>query len=120
MIPATEGVFRLQIKSKSSMPWTARGCRPLRELSANAAAWNLGSPNSLDEASCLITEEHMLRLRAQWPAGSVESSDVVVGRDVVVGVGAIDSRDRSARQRRAIHGRSRHFWVVEREGRRIQ
>lgn len=29
MIPATEGVVRLQIKSKSSMPWTARGCRPL-------------------------------------------------------------------------------------------
>lgn len=35
--------------------------------------------NLLDEASCLVVEEHVLRFRAQRPAGSSEASNVVVG-----------------------------------------
>ena len=79
MIPATEGVFLLQIKSKSSIPWTARGCRPLGKLLAIAEDWDFNPRNSLNETSCLVAEEHMVRLWTQWSAGGPETSDVVVG-----------------------------------------
>lgn len=79
MIPATEGDFRLQMKSKSSMPWTARGCRPLVSELNHAQAqvginWDL-----LNETSCLVMEEGVFSARAQWPAGSTKAADVVVG-----------------------------------------
>lgn len=43
----------------------------------------------LDEASCLWVEESVLWSRAQRPAGSGESLDVVVGREVVVAIDAV-------------------------------
>lgn len=88
MIPATEGVLRLQMKSKSSMPCTALGWRPLEALSVAVSfpwavcVWSL---DLLNKASCLWVEEGVCRSRAQRPAGSDEALDVVVGSTAVGG-----------------------------------
>ena len=79
MIPATEGVLRLQMKSKSSMPCTARGCKPLspqRQKLPNLVP--VGRDALLDEASSLVMEKSVLSARAEWSAGSYEATDVVV------------------------------------------
>ncbi len=33
----------------------------------------------LDETSCLVVEESVFCARAQWPTGSTETADVVIG-----------------------------------------
>jgi hypothetical protein len=91
MIPATEGVVRLQMKSKSSMPWTARGCRPLEasvsiSRRCTGAAWLAGWA-LLDEASCLGVEEGVGSRRAQWPAGSYETTNVIIGSEAFLSRG---------------------------------
>jgi hypothetical protein len=82
MIPATEGCLRLQMKSKSSMPWTALVCIPLLRLSAGFLRWcaSCGEGNLLDETSCLGVEELVVGLRSECSAGRGEACDVVVGR----------------------------------------
>src|SRR5687768_17601251 len=86
MMPATEGDLRLQMKSKSSIPCTARGCRPLfRPVRALALKWICVWPENglLDEASCLGVEEGVGGRRAQRPRGSGEAADVVIGGEAV-------------------------------------
>ena len=39
----------------------------------------------LDEASCLGVEERVGSGRAQWPRGSGEAADVVIGRELAIG-----------------------------------
>lgn len=46
--------------------------------------------HAVDETSCLVGEEGVLRQRGQWPAGLGEAGDVVVGRQPS-GRGAIGS-----------------------------
>ena len=115
MIPATEGVLRLQMKSKSSIPCTARGCRPLNEQSVDVVG-DLeirASGGLLDEASCLVIEEHVVGSWAQRPTGSSKAPNVVVcgcasrSRAVTVRC-AIGLRCRSARHWRAVGSRGRH------------
>lgn len=83
MIPATEGVVRLQMKSKSSMPWTARGCIPLHRPSVYAIGSNLMN-HSLYEASCLVVEKGIGEGRPH-SAGRLEASDVIIGIGTVGG-----------------------------------
>ena len=52
MMPATEGVLRLQMKSKSSMPWTALGCRPLQNRKFELLKGQLTTPTIRNIASC--------------------------------------------------------------------
>lgn len=96
MIPATEGVLRLQMKSKSSIPCTALVCMPLsccqnRCHPSHTPSLPLEGPRGcsetgdlLDETSCLWVEESVLWVWAQRPAGSGKALDVVVGGEVVV------------------------------------
>ena len=80
-MPATDGVVRLQMKSKSSMPCTARGCRPLKHTVSRAPTISSRIPGSLlNKASCLVVEEHVFTTRAQWATGSSKTADIVVGR----------------------------------------
>ena len=39
---------------------------------------------TIDEAACLLMEKGVLRKRAQWPTGSRETLDLVVGRQAIV------------------------------------
>lgn len=80
MIPATEGVLRLQMKSKSSMPCTALGCMPLDWVSSAPLSLRgvCGTWNILYEASRLVVEKSVFEGRPH-AAGGVETSDVVVG-----------------------------------------
>jgi hypothetical protein len=63
----------------------------------------------LDEASCLGVEKSVCGRRAQWPAGSCETTDVVVGREAIcrggrlVGSGPVDWSS----------GRHRGRWSIE-------
>ena len=85
MIPATEGVLRLQMKSKSSIPWTALGCIPL--LKSVLTSDPLGYFVLVDllyEASCLVVEESV-REGGEHTAGRAETGDVVVGRLQAIG-----------------------------------
>jgi hypothetical protein len=90
------------MKSKSSIPCTALGCRPLWEKLVSTilavfqmeleclGSWielvpeiqfSVGkSVYLLDEASCLAVEESVLGRRAHGPAGSLETANVVIGR----------------------------------------
>src|SRR5436853_6288405 len=92
MIPATEGVDRLQMKSKSSMPWTAFGCMPLQTgqpfLSLPQVSTGLNH-HILNKASCLAVEEGLCGRRTKCSRRSFESSDVVIGGDVVRGSSAM-------------------------------
>ena len=45
----------------------------------------------LDEASCLGVEEGVGGGRAQWPTGSYETTDVVIGRETVLARGSLRS-----------------------------
>jgi len=47
--------------------------------------------HSIDETSCLIVEEGLFGGRTAGSGGSFESSDVVVGGDVIRGGSAIDT-----------------------------
>lgn len=100
MIPATEGVLRLQMKSKSSMPCTARGCIPLFDSGQTSReAPTRGEEDLLDEASCLVVEEGMSKGRVDT-AGGVETTDVVVGgvHAAIDGLGAIDGSRQGGRR----------------------
>lgn len=83
MIPATEGVVRLQMKSKSSMPWTARGCIPLDRPSVYAIGPKL-TDHSLYETSCLVVEKGIGEGRPH-SARRLEASDVIIGIGTVGG-----------------------------------
>lgn len=76
----------MQIKSKSSMPWTARVCRPLR--SKGQCLVVVGEVKLvrcrgclLDETSRLVVEEGVWLEGAQWAAGGGKAFDVIVGRE---------------------------------------
>lgn len=85
MMAATEGVDRLQMKSKSSIPCTARGCIPLASQSVSLALTLYSSPGYvLDEASSLVVEEVVFE-GGERARGSSEAGDVVVGRQVPAG-----------------------------------
>lgn len=86
MIPATEGVLRLQMKSKSSIPCTALGCIPLLKsvLTSDIHADCFVPADLLYEASCLVVEEGV-RERGEHTAGRAETGDVVVGRLHAIG-----------------------------------
>ena len=113
MIPATEGAFRLQMKSKSSIPCTARGCKPLEERHGQPLQFlqNREELCSLDEASCSLVEEQMFRPWAQRSTRSDEATDVIICRRTGGGgrAATIDLGQRGGRcQGRAICGRGRH------------
>ena len=76
------------MKSKSSIPCTARGCIPL--FPVNSRSYNVvdrerEKKNSLDKASCLGVEESMLFEGGEEARGRVEAGDVVVGGRSAVG-----------------------------------
>jgi len=109
-MPATEGVLRLQMKSKSNIPCTALACRPLHHCQLDVP-WLYSilvfRVYSLDETSCLRVEEGVCRLRAQRSAGGHESLDVVVRGKAAISA-AIDA-GRAADAIRAVHGRGGHL-----------
>jgi hypothetical protein len=73
-MPATDGLLRLQIKSKSSMPCTALGCIPLGQ-SVQFAAYQA---HSLDKTSCLFAKQSMLIWGAHGTTWRRKAGDVVV------------------------------------------
>ena len=66
----------------------------------------------LDEASCLGVEERVRGRRGQRTAGSLETTDVVVGRQALVGGGACLVGDRPVDRRGGRH-RSRYLVSIE-------
>jgi hypothetical protein len=68
------------MKSKSSMPCTARGCIPLDlSLVSHVDAAGVESHDLLHEASCLVVEKAVLG-GGEDTARRGEAGDVVVGR----------------------------------------
>lgn len=73
----------MQMKSKSSIPWTARGCIPLNRPSAYAIGRNW-TDHSLYETSCLVVEKGIGEGRPHSARG-LEASDVIIGVGTVGG-----------------------------------